>query len=68
MPTVQIALKKGYTADQKRSLVSEATKTLCEVLKIAPDGVRILIRDLAEEDYAVAGELWLDHRDGGGQP
>ncbi|RJQ09517.1 MAG: 4-oxalocrotonate tautomerase [Bacillota bacterium] len=60
MPTIQIDLKTGYTIEQKRALVREATKTICEVLRIAPAGVRILIRDIDDENYAVAGELWLD--------
>lgn len=61
MPTIQIDLKTGYTVNQKRTLVREATKTICEVLRIAPEGVRILIRDIDEENYAVAGELWVDY-------
>ncbi len=61
MPTIQIDLKRGYSVEKKRALVREATKTICDVLKIAPEGVRILIHDVGEENYAVAGELWLDY-------
>lgn len=61
MPTIQIDLKTGYSVEQKRALAREATKTICEVLGIAPEGVRILLRDVDQENYAVAGELWLDY-------
>jgi 4-oxalocrotonate tautomerase len=71
MPTIQIDLKNGYSLEQKRVLVREATRVTCEVLRIAPEGVRILLRDIGEENYAVAGQLWSDYlsgsRDGGGE-
>ncbi|RJQ07110.1 MAG: 4-oxalocrotonate tautomerase [Bacillota bacterium] len=61
MPTIQIEMKVGRTIDQKRALVRELTKTVCDVLKVAPGGVRIILREMTQEHYAVGGELWLDH-------
>ncbi len=61
MPTVQIEMKAGRTIEMKRVLVRELTKTVCDVLDIEPGGVRIILREMAKEHYAVGGELWFDH-------
>ena len=61
MPTIQIEMKAGRTVDQKRALVKAVTAAICDTLKIAPEGVRIILRDMIKENYAVGGELWFDH-------
>ncbi|MDQ7792933.1 MAG: 2-hydroxymuconate tautomerase family protein [bacterium] len=61
MPTIEIDLKRGRTTEQKRTLVRDLTATVCSVLGVHPAGVRIILRELTPEHYAVGGELWLDH-------
>ncbi|POP54479.1 tautomerase family protein [Zhongshania marina] len=55
MPIIQFNLMTGRSAESKRRLVNEVTKTVSDVLEVAPETVRILIHELQEEDFAVAG-------------
>ena len=55
MPIIQFNLMTGRSAETKRRLVREVTKTVSEVLDVAPETVRILIHELQEDDFAVAG-------------
>jgi 4-oxalocrotonate tautomerase family enzyme len=41
--------------------VKAVTDAICDTLKISPAGVRIILRDMPRENYAVGGELWYDH-------
>jgi 4-oxalocrotonate tautomerase len=55
MPTVQIEMYEGRTLDQKRMLVDKVTKAIVESINTAPENVKIIIRDMSKENYAVAG-------------
>jgi 4-oxalocrotonate tautomerase len=60
MPIVQIELLAGRTVDQKRVLVDGVTRAICEALGVPPESVRIILRDMRLEDFAVAGRLHAD--------
>lgn len=62
MPIVDIKLIEGRTLDQKRKLVAAVTDAIVESIGVRPDTVRIVIHDMAKEDYAIAGILIRDEK------
>lgn len=64
MPIVEVHLLKGRTLDQKRRLVQEMTRVLCETLAVKPEQVRILLSEMEKEDYAIGGILSKDRETG----
>lgn len=62
MPIVNIHILEGRSLDQKRKLVSEMTKSICDSLSVKPESVRIIISEMANEEFAVAGTLKIDQK------
>ena len=62
MPIIQVNLLEGRTVDQKRKLVANLTEAVVKSLDVKPDAVRIILREMARHDYAIAGVLALDKR------
>lgn len=60
MPIVNIHLIEGRTLEQKRALVENVTKAICESVDAPPESVRIILSDMKKQDYAVAGQLYCD--------
>lgn len=60
MPIVQVELLEGRTLEQKRLLVEKVTQAIVESLGAPPEKVTIIIRDMAKENYALAGKLAID--------
>ncbi len=60
MPIVQIHLKEGRTADQKRRAAKEITDCICNCFDVKAPSVRIVFSDMKKEDFAIGGKLWLD--------
>lgn len=60
MPIVQIHMLAGRSTDQKRALADKVTKAICETANCPADAVKIIISDMAHEDYAVGGVLHAD--------
>ncbi len=57
MPVVNICLKEGRTVEQKKALVSEVTKAICNTVSCSEDAVIITIQDLKPENIGKAGKL-----------
>lgn len=60
MSIVQIELLAGRTVDQKRQLVKKVTDAIVESVNCPPDAVRIILRDMPKEHFAIAGKLKID--------
>ncbi|MGI6558611.1 MAG: 4-oxalocrotonate tautomerase [Limnochordia bacterium] len=60
MPIINVAILEGRTLEQKRKLVEEVTKVVCDVLGCGEDAVTITIEELAKENLAKGGKLFLD--------
>jgi 4-oxalocrotonate tautomerase len=60
LPIVQIELLEGRTIEQKRALVAKVTEAITSSLGVSPDAVRIILRDMARENFAHAGKLYAD--------
>ncbi|MCT7654261.1 2-hydroxymuconate tautomerase family protein [Oceanimonas sp. NS1] len=56
MPILNIALIEGRNNEQKEALISEVTDACVRALDVKPETVRILLQDIAIQDFGVAGE------------
>lgn len=56
MPIINIALIAGRSNEQKEALISEVTEACVRSLNVGPETVRILLQDIAPQDFGVAGE------------
>lgn len=55
MPIVEFHLLEGRSPELKRELARRVTDTICEVLGSRQESVRILIHQLAADDFSVGG-------------
>jgi 4-oxalocrotonate tautomerase len=62
MPIIQVHLIKGRTVDQKRKLVANITDAVVKSLDVKNEDVRIILQEMAKDDYAVAGTLVMDKK------
>lgn len=60
MPIVQVELLKGRTVEQKRQMAKKVTEAIVESINCPAEAVRVIIREMSKEDYAVAGKLMID--------
>ena len=60
MPIVHIAIARGRTLDQKRTLVRKLTAVIEETLDVSPEKIWIRIDEFEKDDFAVGGELMSD--------
>ena len=60
MPVVVIKMRKGFSLEQKRTVVREFTSTLVKTLGVDPDMVTIMIDEHELENIGKAGKLRCD--------
>lgn len=63
MPIVIVNIKEGRTLEQKRNMVTKVTEALCETMEVTNTSVRIIINEMANDNFAVAGTLVCDNPD-----
>lgn len=63
MPYVSVRITKdGVTAEQKRRVVEEMTRTLVNVLGKRPEHIHVVIDEVEPENWGFAGMLTTDYR------
>ena len=62
MPILQVEILKGRTVEQKRMMVNKVTEAISETLNCPKDAVSIIIREMDRENFAKAGELYVDKK------
>ncbi|MCU0235670.1 MAG: 2-hydroxymuconate tautomerase family protein [Acidobacteria bacterium] len=62
MPIVRITMLSGRDNDTKRLLLRNVTAAVTTTLKVAPDSVRVILDEVPEEHYGVAGLPIREHR------
>ncbi|WP_151448590.1 4-oxalocrotonate tautomerase [Lacisediminimonas profundi] len=60
MPTINVQMFAGRSAEQKRAFVKAITDATCESLGCKPEGVDVIIQEVKREDWATGGKLWSD--------
>ena len=63
MPIVTVNIKEGRTVEQKRAMVAKMTDVICETMVVPKTSVRIIINDMPNENFAIAGTLICDNPD-----
>ena len=60
MVYINVQITRGASRSQKERLVKEMTETMVTVLGKKPEHTHIVIQEIAEEDWGVAGMLTDD--------
>lgn len=60
MPIVTVLAIEGRTVEQKRGLVKDITEAVMKNFKVPPERVRVAIREIKKENFAVGGILFSD--------
>ena len=60
MPTVEISMLEGRTADQKRQMAKSLTTAISTSLTMPEEAVTIIIREMSNVNFAKAGKLRCD--------
>ena len=60
MPIIRVEMFEGRTREQKRALVKELTEGFCRASGGRPEGIHIVITEVAKEDWGSGGELCAD--------
>lgn len=55
MPIIQFNMLEGRTTEMKRELAAKVTDTVVQVLGVRRETVRILIHEMAVQDFSVGG-------------
>ena len=55
MPIVEVTLVEGRSKEQKRALVKEVTDAVVSSIGAPIEAVRVIIREIPPEHFAVAG-------------
>jgi 4-oxalocrotonate tautomerase len=57
MPIIHVHLLEGRGLDLKKKLVGAMTEAVVKSLAVKPEAVRIILHDMAKNNYAIAGVL-----------
>jgi 4-oxalocrotonate tautomerase len=60
MPTINVQMFDGRSAEQKRAFVKAVTEAACNTLACSADSVDIIIHEVKRENWATAGKLWSE--------
>jgi 4-oxalocrotonate tautomerase len=63
MPVVIVELWEGRSVEQKRALCKAITDAMVEHADARPDGLHVIIHEVAKENWARAGVLGVDRTD-----
>ena len=66
MPIMEVTLLEGRSAEDKRAFTRGVTEATVAALGVSPEQVRIIIREIPAEHFAVAGISKADS--GAGDP
>lgn len=62
MPIIQIQLLEGRPLEVKRQLISEVTEAVRRTLGNSPETIRVLLQEIPEENWGVAGTSIKDRQ------
>ena len=56
MPIIQVNIAEGRTVEQKLAAFAAITDAAVRTLDVRPEQVRIVINEVKDENFAIAGE------------
>ncbi len=57
MPFINVKMLEGRTHDQKKALVKAITDAMVDICDTKPDGVMVVIEDIARDHWGRNGSL-----------
>ena len=60
MPVIRVEMFKGRTPEQKKAMVKEVTEAFVRTAGGTPEAVHVVITDVEQSHWAVAGVLASD--------
>lgn len=60
MPTINVQMFEGRSAQQKRDFVRAVTEAACQTLGCEPGSVDIIIQEVSRDNWATGGKLWSE--------
>ena len=60
MPIIEVTMLQGRTLEQKRTLVKVLTEETARIVKCPPEAVSVLVNEVAKENWAEDGVLFID--------
>ena len=55
MPIVTINMLEGRESEKKKELIKRVTEAISDVLDSPPERIRIIIKEMKNEDYGIGG-------------
>jgi len=55
MPFLQMHMIEGRPDEKKKELIQEMTETVCRVLEVDPQAVRVELVEIPPENWGIAG-------------
>jgi 4-oxalocrotonate tautomerase len=62
MPIVTIQMLEGRDSEQKKELIKKVTESITSTLQIPLERVRVIINEMAFENYGIGGLPVLEYR------
>lgn len=56
MPIVEVTLIEGRSPEKKRNMMRAVSQAVAETLEVRPEAVRVIIREIPKENFAVGGD------------
>ncbi len=56
MPIIQVHLLEGRTPEVKKRLIRGLTDAVCSTLGVGAESVRVILQEMAPDDFGIAGE------------
>ncbi|MCX6695351.1 MAG: 4-oxalocrotonate tautomerase [Candidatus Altiarchaeota archaeon] len=56
MPVVRIEMWAGRSKEQKKKLIEDVTKAVCDCIGCPPEAVHIVINDIPKENWGAGGK------------
>ncbi|MFG6137602.1 tautomerase family protein [Halomonas sp. B23F22_10] len=56
MPNINIQLIEGRSVEQKEALIEKITAACVEAIDCTPESVRVVLDDIAPQDFGIAGQ------------
>lgn len=56
MPVITVQMTEGRTVAQKRELVRRFTEEFCRICEVGPEVVTIVLQEIPNEHWAMAGK------------
>lgn len=60
MPLIEVTIMEGRTTEQKRKMVADVTSAVENALAVDRQAIRVAIREIPAEHWAIAGETIAD--------